>query len=120
MANDYDLNANVTVNSKGFTSGINKALSSLSDFVKKLGKNGLVGSLGSVGLAMGSVGLALGAAKKSFQKIAKVVGECTEAYKKQYIAEEQLRQAINNNPYVSGESTKALLDFASAIQKTSN
>lgn len=127
MADDYSINAKITADSSGFKSGVNDAVksskklsSTISGAIKGLGKNGLVGALGSVGLALGGVGLALGVAKKAFQAVSKVVGECTEAYKKQHIAEEQLRQAINNNPYVSGESTKALLDFASAIQKTSN
>lgn len=127
MADDYSINAKITADSSGFKSGVNDAVksskklsSTISGAIKGLGKNGLVGALGSVGLALGGVGLALGVAKKAFQAVSKVIGECTEAYKKQHIAEEQLRQAINNNPYVSGESTKALLDFASAIQKTSN
>lgn len=127
MADDYSINAKITADSSGFKSGVNDAVksskklsSTISGAIKGLGKNGLVGALGSVGLALGGVGLALGVAKKAFQAVSKVVGECTEAYKKQHFAEEQLRQAINNNPYVSGESTKALLDFASALQKTSN
>ena len=127
MADDYSINAKITADSSGFKSGVNDAVksskklsSTISGAIKGLGKNGLVGALGSVGLALGGVGLALGVAKKAFQAVSKVVAECSEAYKKQHIAEEQLRQAINNNPYVTGESTKALLDFASAIQKTSN
>ena len=127
MADDYSINAKITADSSGFKSGVNDAIksskklsSTISGAIKGLGKNGLVGALGSVGLALGGVGLALGVAKKAFQAVSKVVGECTEAYKKQHIAEEQLRQAVNNNPYVTGESTRALLDFASAIQKTSN
>lgn len=127
MADDYSINAKITADSSGFKSGVNDAIksskklsSTISGAIKGLGKNGLVGALGSVGLALGGVGLALGVAKKAFQAVSKAVAECTEEYKKQHIAEEQLRQAINNNPYVTGESTKALLDFASAIQKTSN
>lgn len=127
MADDYSINAKITADSSGFKSGVNDAIksskklsSTISNAIKGFGKNGLVGALGSVGLALGGVGIALGVAKKAFQAVSKAVAECTEEYKKSHIAEQQLRQAISNSPYVTGESTKALLDFASAIQKTSN
>lgn len=118
--NDYNMNANIGVNTKGFTEGIKNATKTLSSFIQNLGKNGLVGALGSVGLAAGGVGVAVGAVKKTFQAVAKVVGECSEAYKKQYYAETQLRQAVQNSNAVTSESTKVLLDYASALQKTSN
>ena len=120
MAKDYNLNAKVNVDTKGFVAGIKNAMKSLSGFIQNLGKNGLVGALGSIGLAAGGVGVALGTAKKVFQSVSKAVTECTDAYKKQYVAESQLRQAVNNSNAVTSESTKVLLDYASAIQKTSN
>ncbi len=128
MANDYSINAKITADASGFKKGVDTALKStksftntIGDTIKNLGSGkGLIGTLGSVGVTLGAVGIALGTAKKAFQAVAKVVGECTEAYKKQHIAEEQLRQAVNNSNAVTSESTKVLLDYASAIQKTSN
>lgn len=128
MANDYSINAKITADASGFKKGVDTALKStksftntIGDTIKNLGSGkGLIGTLGSVGVTLGAVGIALGTAKKAFQAVAKVVGECTEAYKKQHIAEEQLRTAVNNSNAVTSESTKVLLDYASAIQKTSN
>ena len=128
MANDYSINAKITADASGFKKGVDTALKStksftntIGDTIKNLGSGkGLIGTLGSVGVTLGAVGIALGTAKKAFQAVAKVVGECTEAYKKQHIAEEQLRQAVQNSNAVTSESTKVLLDYASAIQKTSN
>lgn len=127
MSENYSIYTKITADSSGFTSGINKAQKSaknfqgsLSGMIQKMGSSGLVGSLGSVGLALGGVGLALGTAKKAFQAVAKVVGECSEAYKTQFYAEEQLRQAIQNSNNVTSESTERLLNYASALQKASN
>lgn len=127
MSENYSIYTKITADSSGFTSGINKAQKSaktfqgsLSGMIQKMGRSGLVGSLGSVGLALGGVGLALGTAKKAFQAVAKVVDECSQAYKTQFYAEEQLRQAIQNSNNVTSESTERLLNYASALQKASN
>lgn len=127
MSENYSIYTKITADSSGFTSGINKAQKSaktfqgsLSGMIQKMGSSGLVGSLGSVGLALGGVGLALGTAKKAFQAVAKVVDECSQAYKTQFYAEEQLRQAIQNSNNVTSESTERLLNYASALQKASN
>lgn len=127
MSENYSIYTKITADSSGFTNGINKAQKSaktfqgsLSGMIQKMGSSGLVGSLGSVGLALGGVGIALGTAKKAFQAVAKVVNECSEAYKKQFYAEEQLRQAVQNSTVVNVDSTNRLLDYASALQKASN
>lgn len=127
MSENYSIYTKITADSSGFTSGINKAQKSaktfkgsLSGMIQKMGSSGLVGSLGSVGLALGGVGLALGTAKKAFQAVAKVVDECSQAYKTQFYAEEQLRQAIQNSNNVTSESTERLLNYASSLQKASN
>lgn len=127
MSENYSIYTKLTMDPSGFTNGINKAQKSaktfqgsLSGMIQKMGSSGLVGSLGSVGLALGGVGLALGTAKKAFQAVAKVVDECSQAYKTQFYAEEQLRQAIQNSNNVTSESTERLLNYASALQKASN
>lgn len=127
MSENYSIYTKVTADTSGFTNGINKAQKSaktfsgsISGMIKNMGSSGLVGSLGSVGLALGGVGLALGTAKKAFQAVAKVVNECSEAYKTQFYAEEQLRQAIQNSNNITSESTSNLLNYASALQKASN
>ena len=126
-SNDFDINCNIKVNASGFKKGVNDAVksgktlsSTIQNMVQGLSQNGLVGALSGAGLALGGVGVALGTAKKAFQAVAKVVNECTEAYKKQHIEEEQLRLAVQNSNSVTSESTRVLLDYASALQKTSN
>ena len=127
MADDYSIKAKITADASGFKSGVNTAIksskslsSSIQGMVQGLGQNGLIGSLAGAGLALGGVGVALGAAKKAFQAVAQVVGECTEAYKKQHIAEEQLRLAVQNSSEMASESSENLLKYASSLQKASN
>ena len=126
---DFSIKTNITANTQGFKSGINTALkattgfkNSISNLISGLGngQGGLVGTLTNVGFAMGSIGVVLGTAKKAFQVVAKVVNECTEAYKKQHIEEEQLRLAVQNSTAVTSESSRVLMDYASSLQKASN
>ena len=42
------------------------------------------------------------------ESVGKAINECTEAYKAQVIAERALDTAIQNNPFISGASSKAL------------
>jgi hypothetical protein len=126
---DFSIKTNITANTQGFKSGINTALkattgfkNSISNLISGLGngQGGLIGTLTNVGFAMGSIGVVLGTAKKAFQAVAKVVNECTEAYKKQHIEEEQLRLAVQNSTAVTSESSRVLMDYASSLQKASN
>lgn len=124
---DYNINADITANTKGYEAGIKKALeitkkfgTSVSKVIQGLGKSGFVGALGAVGLASAGVTATLGAVVKVVKKVAQSIGECTEAYKVQLNAERALDTAINNSPYVSGTASKALKDFASEMQKVSN
>lgn len=128
MAN-FSIKTNITANTQGFKSGISSAQkatagfkNSISNLISRLGngQGGLVGTLSSVGFAMGTIGVVLGTAKKAFQAVAKVVNECTEAYKKQHIEEEQLRLAVQNSTAVTSESSRVLMDYASSLQKASN
>ena len=124
---DYNISANITANTKGYEAGINKVQkttknfsASLSKVIQGLGKNGLVGAMGSIGLASAGLTATLGAVVKIAKQVSQTIGECTEAYKKQLIAERQLETAINNNPLVTGSAKKRLTEFASEMQKVSN
>jgi hypothetical protein len=124
---DYNINANITANTKGYETNIKKAQASTKNFstslskvIQGLGKNGLVGALGAVGLASAGMVATLGAVVKIAKKVSETINECTEAYKKQIIAERQLSTAVNNNPLVTGEGERKLKAFASAMQKVTN
>lgn len=127
MADDYSINAKITADASGFKKGIKDAQNasqsfskSVSGMIQGLGKSGLVGALGAVGLATGGVTAVLGVAKKAIQAVSKTVAECSEAYRKQYQAEIALETAVNNSPYVDGSATRALKSFASEMQSISN
>ena len=124
---DYNISANITANTKGYEAGINKVQkttktfsASLSKVIQGLGKNGLVGAMGSIGLASAGLTATLGAVVKIAKQVSQTIGECTEAYKQQIIAERQLGTAINNNPLVTGSAKKRLTEFANEMQKVSN
>lgn len=127
MADDYSINAKITADASGYENGIKKAQKasqnlskSITGVIQGLGKNGLVGALGAVGLASSGLSATLGTVVKVAKQVSKAVNECTEAYKTQLIAERQLDIAIQNNPFVTGASSNALKQFASEIQKVSN
>ena len=127
MAEDYSISAKITADTSGFEKGIDKAQKasknlskSVSGVIQGLGKNGLVGALGAVGLASSGLSATLGSVVKIAKQVSKTIGECTEAYKTQLIAERALNTAIQNNPFVTGASSKALKEFASEMQKVSN
>lgn len=124
---DYNIKADITANTKGYEAGIKKAQESTKKFstsvskvIQGLGKNGLVGAMGSIGLASAGLSATLGAVVKIAKQVSQAIGECTDAYKKQLIAERQLETAINNNPLVTGSAKKRLTEFASEMQKVSN
>lgn len=124
---DYNLKAEITADTSGYESGVKRAekasknlSKSISGVIQGLGKNGLVGALGAVGLAGSGLSATLGTVVKVTRQISKTIGECTDAYKKQVIAERQLKTAVNNNPFLTGESVNSLKEFASEMQKVSN
>ncbi len=124
---DYNLKAEITADASGFESGVKKVektskklSTTVSGVIKGLGKNGLVGALGAVGLASSGLSATLGTVIQVARKVAEVMNECTEAYKGQLIAERALDTAIANNPFITGSSSKALKEFASEMQKVSN
>ncbi len=124
---DYNIKADITANTKGYEAGIKKAQestkkfsTSLSKVIQGLGKNGLVGAMGSIGLASAGLSATLGAVVKIARNVSKAIDECTEAYKKQNIAEISLKTAMQNNPLTNGQGTKQLREFASEMQRMSN
>lgn len=120
---EFGFSAKVGADVSGFQKGMQKAeksLKSFADGINNLGKKGIVGSLANVSLAMSGVVTAFKTATKVVRDVAKAVGECTEAYKTQAIAERTLQTAVENNPYVTGESLSNLKKFASEMQKVTN
>ena len=124
---DYSVGTKVTADVSNFERGMNKAEKSLKGFSEKLansidrlGKKGLVGSVANVTLAMQGLTKSFNTVIKFAKDVGKAINECTEAYKGQIIAERALDTAIQNNPFISGESSKALKQFASDMQRVSN
>lgn len=129
---DYSINAKITADTSGFDKGVKNAQKGAKTLGKNLdgmkkGFSGFSSGLKGIGKSLTSLfspggvaiaGIAL--AVKGLQKFGQAISETTKLYKEQSIAEQQLRQAVNNNPYVTGETTTALLNYASALQKTSN
>lgn len=123
---DYSVGTKVTADVSNFEKGMNKAEKSLKGFsnkladnINRLGKKGLVGSLGSVGLALGGITSAVGIATKAIKKVSQAIGECTEAFRKQNKAEIALETAVKNNPYIDGSSINGLKQFAGEMQRVS-
>lgn len=124
---DYSVKTKVTADVSNFEKGMNKAEKSLKGFsnkladnINRLGKKGLIGSIANVTLAMSGLTSSLSTVIKFAQQMGKAINECTEAYKGQVIAERALDTAIQNNPFITGSSSKALKEFASEMQKVSN
>ena len=98
---DYNISAEITADASGFESGVKKAekasknlSKSLSGVIQGLGKNGLVGALGAVGLASSGLTSTLGAVIKIGRKVSETMTDLTNSYKTQLIAERQLDTAI--------------------------
>jgi phage-related protein len=124
---DYSVGTKVTADVSNFEKGMNKAEKALKDFsdklansINRLGKKGLIGSVANVTLAMQGLTQSFNTVIKFAKNVSNAINECTEAYKGQVIAERALDTAIANNPFISGESSKALLQFASDMQKVTN
>lgn len=127
MADEYSINAKITADTSKFNKGVKNAQTSLkgfskglSDTINKLGKNGLVGSLANVSLAGAGLTTVFNSVIKITKNIGKAINEVTNAYKGQLMAERALDTAIQNNPYMTGKSSRALKEFASDIQRVSN
>jgi len=124
---DYSLKTKVEADVTNFEKGMNKAEKSLKGFsdklansIDRLGKKGLIGSVANVTLAMQGLTKSFNTVIEFAKDVGKAINECTEAYKSQVIAERALDTAIQNNPFISGASSKALKEFASEMQKVSN
>jgi hypothetical protein len=124
---DYSVGTKVTADVSNFEKGMNKAEKSLKGFsdklansIDRLGKKGLIGSVANVTLAMQGLTKSFNTVIKFAKDVGKAINECTEAYKGQVIAERALDTAIQNNPFITGASSKALKQFASDMQRVTN
>ncbi len=124
---DYSVGTKVTADVSDFEKGMNKAEKSLKNFsnkladnINRLGKKGLIGSIANVTLAMQGLTQSFNTVIKFAKNVSQAINECTEAYKGQVIAEKALNTAIENNPFITGAGSKALLQFASDMQKVTN
>ena len=124
---DYSVGTKVTADVSNFEKGMNKAEKSLKGFsdklansIDRLGKKGLIGSMANVTLAVGGLTKSFNTVIKFAKDVGKAINDCTEAYKGQVIAERALDTAIQNNPFISGASSKALKEFASDMQRVTN
>ena len=93
---DYNMKAEITGDSSGYVSAIDKAKKAsqnlsktVSNVINGLGKNGLVGALGAVGLASQGLTSTLGSVVKIARQVSATMAELTNAYKTQLIAERQ-------------------------------
>ena len=80
-------------------------------FTQKLG-----GIASSGGAAAAGIAVAVSAAKKYIEALQ----DANEAYKVQEKAENALRKAADNNPYLNGEGVRRLKAYASELQSVSN
>lgn len=124
---DYAIKTKVEADVSDFEKGMNKAEKSLKGFsqniansIDRLGKKGLIGSIANVTLAMQGVTKSFSTVVKVIKDVGRVIGECTDAYKNQAIAEKALDKAIENNPLMNGQSSKNLKEYASELQKVTN
>lgn len=108
---NYNIKAEITADSKGYTAGVQSAIVSS----KKLST-----TLATVGLALNGLTASFKLISGAIKTVTKVVGDCTESYKVQLKAEKALDNAIKNSPLMNGESAEKLKNFASQIQKTTN
>ena len=124
---DYAIKTKVEADVSDFEKGMNKAEKSLKGFsqniansIDRLGKKGLIGSIANVTLAMQGVTKSFSTITKVVKDVGRVIGECTDAYKNQAIAEKALDKAIENNPLMNGQSSKNLKGYATELQKVTN
>ena len=124
---DYAIKTKVEADVSDFEKGMNKAEKSLkglsqniANSIDRLGKKGLIGSIANVTLAMQGITKSFSTVTKVVKDVGRVIGECTEAYKVQTIAEKALDKAIENNPLMNGQSSKNLKEYASELQKVTN
>lgn len=101
----------IIIDTKIDSSGIDSGISGVDKKVKT-GAKSIAASFAKAGVAVAGVTAAIKIA-------ADVVGDLTDAYKKQAKAETQLETAAKNNPYLNSSSVKALRNYASELQSIS-
>ena len=118
----------IKINTSLDTSGLDKGIKDLNTKLDSAGKsldNGTKKSktLGETlgGIKTGALAATAGvtAVAAGLKKTIDALNECERAYQVQRKAEQALRVAADNNPYLNGESVYNLRNFASELQKMS-
>ena len=105
MADDYSINAKITADNSGFKKSVEEASKSIGNFGKTLStfKTAVAGAF----------------VVKGIHEFTKAMNECAKLYVVQAKAEKTLEVASKNNPYLNGDSVKALKSYASELQNIS-
>lgn len=105
MADDYSINAKITADNSGFKKSVEEASKSIGNFGKTLStfKTVVAGAF----------------VVKGIHEFTKAMNECAKLYVVQAKAEKTLEVASKNNPYLNGDSVKALKSYASELQNIS-
>lgn len=124
---DYSLSAELKLKCDQFKKGINQSQQALKGLSKELknvigetGKNGLQGTLSSVTKGTSALTAVMVAELKVLKNLKKAIVEYSDVYRTQLNSENQLAIAIQNNPMITGQATKRMKEFASALQMASN
>lgn len=139
MANDGEVNIGTKVDESGLDKGLKSVKNKVQNTSKDLTKGakatnalktafnetggaaaGFAGKMGSIATSGGAAAAGITAAVIAAKKYIETLKEADEAYKVQVKAENALRQAADNNPYLNGESVRRLEEYASKLQGYSN
>lgn len=112
MTNDGE----VRIGTKIDESGLDKGIKSVNQKLSGMGKSSAAKGIANIGSSIAKIGVASGAAVLAVSKAAAAIKGLSAAYNTQATAEAQLASAAENNPYLTGESVRALKDYASRMQ----
>lgn len=139
MANDSEVNIGTKVDESGLDKGLKSVKNKVNNAAKDMNKgakatnalksafnetggaaSSFASKMGSVASSGGAVAAGITAAILAAKKYIEKLKEANEAYEVQTKAENALTKAVENNPYLNGESVKRLKEYASTIQSFSN
>lgn len=112
MTNDGEINIGTKIDE----SGLDKGIKSVNQKLSGMGKSSAVKGIANIGSSIAKIGVASGAAVLAVSKAAAAIKGLSAAYNTQAAAEAQLASAAENNPYLTGESVRALKEYASELQ----
>lgn len=115
MTNDGE----IRIGTKIDESGLDKGIKSVNQKLSGMGKSSAAKGIASIGSSIAKIGVASGAAVLAVSKAAAAIKGLSAAYNTQATAEAQLASAAENNPYLTGESVRALKEYASELQGVS-